>query len=143
MGPDTLLQEPRRDKGTLILNHIISIAYLLCYNYYNVCLFIRKKRICISHWEVLAVEFELLPHAHKQAQVEMVQQQMNGHVPLPACLQKVTQQLHIAEAVHDNNQGLHMGHIVYTQAMFDLVSHVHVCDMYACHIATVPLLPCA
>lgn len=38
----------------------------------------------------------------------MVQEQMNGHVPLPARLQKVTQQLHIAEAVHDNNQGLHM-----------------------------------
>lgn len=65
-----------------------------------------------AHWEVLAVKFELLPHAHKQAQIEVVQQQMNGHVPLPACLQKVTQQLHIAEAVHDNNQGLHMEHIV-------------------------------
>lgn len=61
----------------------------------------------MAHWEVPAVEFELLPHADKQVQVEIVQQQMNGHVPLPACLQEVTQQLHVTEAAQDNNQGLH------------------------------------
>lgn len=61
----------------------------------------------MAHWEVAAVEFEFLPHVDKQVQVEMVQQQMNGHVPLPARLQEVTQQLHVTEAVHDNKQGLH------------------------------------
>lgn len=59
-----------------------------------------------THWEVPAVEFEFLPHVKEQVQVEMVQQQMNGHVPLPARLQEVTQQLHVTEAVHDNKQGL-------------------------------------
>lgn len=59
----------------------------------------------MAHREVLAVEFEFLPHV-KQVQVGMVQQQMNEHVPLPAHLQEVTQQLHITKVVRDNDQGL-------------------------------------
>lgn len=61
----------------------------------------------MAHWEVLAVELEFLPHVNEQAQVEMVQQQIDGHASYPAGLQEVTQQLHVAEAVHDNSQGLH------------------------------------
>lgn len=53
-----------------------------------------------THREVFAIEFEVLPHVDEQVQVEVVQQQMNRHVPLPACLQKVTQQLYVTEAVH-------------------------------------------
>lgn len=75
----------------------------------------------MAHWEVLAVEFELLPHAHEQVQVEMVQQQVDGHVPLPARLQEVTQQLHVAEAVHDNSQGL--------QACKTKHTHTHTSDV--------------
>lgn len=60
-----------------------------------------------THWEVLAVEFESLPHANKQVKVEMIQQQINRHVPLPARLQKITQQLYITEAVHHYGQVLH------------------------------------
>lgn len=61
----------------------------------------------MTHREVLAVKLELLPHADEQVQVEVVKQEMDRHVPLPARPQKVTQQLHVAEAVHHNGQGLH------------------------------------
>lgn len=60
-----------------------------------------------THREVFAVEFEVLPHADEQVEAEVVEQQMNGHVPLPAGLQEVTQQLHVTEAVHHYGQGLH------------------------------------
>lgn len=85
----------------------------------------------MAHWEVLAVEFELLPHAHEQVQVEMVQQQVNGHVPLPARLQEVTQQLHVAEAVHDNSQGLQARKTkqthTHTSDVCSAASRVHTC----------------
>ena len=63
-----------------------------------------------THGEVSAVEFELLPHADEQAQVEVVQHQVNAHVPIPAGLQQVAEQLHVAEAVH------HDGHRLCTDA---------------------------
>lgn len=55
-----------------------------------------------THGEVFAVEFEVLPHADKQVQVVVVQQQVNRDVPLPARLQEVTQQLYVTETVHHN-----------------------------------------
>ena len=60
-----------------------------------------------THREVFAVEFEVLPHGDKQVQVQMIQQQVNRHVPLPAGLQQIKEQLHVSEAVHHYGQGLH------------------------------------
>lgn len=86
-----------------------------------------------THGEVLAVELELQPHADKQVQVEMIQQQINRHVT-PAGLQKITQQLHITESVHHYDQGLHTHtHTQITKA----INHLHrqisltVCDFSA------------
>lgn len=77
-----------------------------------------------THREVFAVEFEVLPHADEQVEVEVVEQQMNGHVPLSAGLQEVTQQLHVAEAVHHYGQGLHR-QVLLTIPMFPPASRVH------------------
>lgn len=59
-----------------------------------------------THREVFAVQFEVLPHAEEQVQVEMIQQQVDGHIPLPAGLQKITEQLYVTEGVHHYGQGL-------------------------------------
>lgn len=76
-----------------------------------------------THGEVFAVEFEVLPHADEQVEVEVVEQQMNGHVPLPAGLQEVTQQLHVTEAVHHYGQGLHR-QVLLTVPLFPHASRV-------------------
>lgn len=59
-----------------------------------------------THRKVFTVEFEVLPHANKQVQVQLVQQQMYRHVSLLARLQKIAKQLHVTEAVHHYSQGL-------------------------------------
>lgn len=100
---------------------------------------VERAEVLQTHREVLAIEFELLPHVDELVEVGVVKQQVNRHVPLPAGHQDVTQQLHIAEAFHHYGQGLHR-QVSDERFLPAAISHVHGNMVNSNHTARVGLL---